>query len=341
MHFNTEAPITSFFPRIAASKKRKIHTELAPSGSSNKWRGDHSRQGFKSRVNEDEQEGHNTLDNGTIPILHSPFANNLSTTRLTRQQTNERHMPLRKDVAPHTPNPNRLPSRKKRKISLQTPPPTDEAQRLMELTPTLSPFISRESSDLRIEKVQLPTPSTLGRSASHHNGHSGNERCRVTQDLSSPARPKSSDTSPKVVPVSIPSSQSQLMANSNSYSEEKHRLMPASTVLPYGQLLQYEVQLSPTNKITLNRRDKGDSKYHESQMFISSSQSQLLSPLDEHNHLQPSLIASNPELDIIPSSQSQEKELRILSDPEECHQPIHSRYGSFLKIYLADLRLRT
>jgi hypothetical protein len=62
-----------------------------------------------------------------------------------------------------------------------------------------------------------------------------------------------------------------------------------------------------------------------SQMFISSSQSQFLSPVDQNNHPQPSLITPNSELDIIPSSQSQEKELRILNDLEECHQSIRSR----------------
>jgi hypothetical protein len=326
MNFDSETLITSFFPRI--TKKRGIHTDLAPSSSSNKRQRGHtsttSRQGTKSRADEERR---NTLDNGIISILHSPSVES------TRQQTSERHMSLlpnsnANNTTSQTPKPNRSTSRTKRKTSIQTPPPTNgaaERQRLMELTPILPPFISRKSLDSRFEKALLPTPSTLGRSASYHNGHSGNERSRANQGqvLLSPTRPKRSDTSVKAnVPVSIPSSQSQLMAN--AYCEDKHPLMPASTALPCKmQSPQYEVQPSPPNRIILNRRDK-DSTSHDSQMFISSSQSQFLSPLDEHDHPQPSLIAPNPELDIIPSSQSQEKELRILT-LEECHQSIRSK----------------
>jgi hypothetical protein len=322
MDFYSEAPITSFF----LPKKRRLQTELAPSSSSNKRQRDHtsttSRQGTTSRADEDEQEHSNTLDNGIISILHSPSVDN------TRQQTNERHMSLlpslnAKNTTSQTPKPNRLPSRTKRKTSLQTPPPTNgavERQRLMELTPISPPFISRNSPDLSTEKVLLPTPSTLGRSASYHNGRSGNERCRVNQGqiLLSPTRPKGSDTSLKAcVPVSIPSSQSQLMAN--AYCGGKHSLMPASTALSFKkQSPQYEVQPSLPNRIILNRGDKGDLTSHDSQMIISSSQSQFLSKLDEH---QPSSI----ELDSIPSSQSQERELRISNDLEECHQSIRSR----------------
>lgn len=318
----SETPITSFFPRI--TKKRRIHTS---SSSSNKRQRDHastaSRQGGKSRANEDEQERRNTLDNGIISILHSPSVES------TQQQTSERHMSLlpglnAKNTTSQTPKPNRLPSRTKRKTSLQTPPPTygtAERQQLMELTPILPPFISRKSLDLRSEMALLPTPSTLGRSASYHNGYSGNERCRVNQGLVllSPTRPKCSSTSLKAsVPVSIPSSQSQLMAN--AYYEDKHPLMAASTtLLCKKQSPQYEVQPSPPNRIILNRRDKGDSTSHDSQILIPSSQSQFLSALDEHGHPQPSPVVSNSELDI-PSSQSQEKELRILNNLEECHR---------------------
>ena len=359
MHFYSEAPITSFFPPI--SKKRK-KTELARPGSSNTQQTqqtqqtDHtsttSRQDTKPRANEDEQECRNALDNGIMFILHSPSVDDLSTTRVaksTRQQisASERHMSLlrsidAKAVTPQTPNPDRPPSRKKRKISLQTPTPTNEAVRLMELTPTLSPFIFRKSLYLRIEGVPLPTPSPLKRSPSHHNGHSGNERCQVVQEqvLLSPTRSKRLDTSLKAsVPAFIPSSPSQLMAN--TYSEDKHHLMSASTALPYRQLPQHEVQPSPSNRIMLYQRDKRESTSPYGQMFISSSQSQLLSPLDHPQH---SLIVSNPELDIIPSSQSQETELR-LCDAEECHQSIHSRnlgkgLSSNLK-HLADLQLQT
>lgn len=335
MHFYSEAPITSFFPRITASKKRKIHTELSPSGSvSNKRQEGHtsatSIQG-KSKAKEDEQERRNTLDNGTITILQSPSVDDLSTTRpTTRQQASERHIPLppssnAKNSTPQTSKPIGLPSRKKRKTSLQTPPPTNEGaerQLLMELTPTLSPFIFRTSPDIRIDKVLLPTPSTLGRSASQHNGHSSNDRSRDVQeqDSSSPTWLRHLDMSLKAsAPVSVPSSQSQLMAN--GYFEDKHHLTSA-------QLPQYEVQLTLQNKISLNRKDKGESTSYASQKFISSSQSQFLSPFDEHDHpqkSQPSPIASNPELDIIPSSQSQERELRISSDPKKCHQSISSR----------------
>jgi len=342
MHFYTEAPITSFFPRITTSKKRKVHTELTSSGSvSNKRQKDNtstatSRQGIKSKANEDGQERRNALDNGTISILHSPSVEDLSTARPAKgaqQQTNERHMPLLpslnpKNVTPQIPKPNILPSQTRCKTSLQTPSPTNagaERQRLMELTHTLSPFISRKSSDSHIEKVLLPTPNTLGRSTLHHN-----DRCRVVQgqlshqDSSSPTPPQRSDTSLKAsVPVSVLSSQSQLMAN--AYSEDEHYLTPAVPCQRL-QLPQYEAQPPPPNKLPLNRRDKGGSISHASEMFISSSQSQFLSPLDEHNSLQrsqPSSIASNPD-DIVPSSQSQEKELRILSDPEECCQSIRS-----------------
>ena len=327
MNFDSEPLITSFFPRI--TKKRGLHTELSPSSSSNKRQrlGGHTsttaRQGTKSRSNEDEQERRNTLDNGIISILHSPSVES------TRQQTNTHFPSLNaKNTTSQTPRPKRSLSRTKRKTSFQTPPPTNgaaERQRLMELTPILPPFISRKSLDLRIEKALLPIPSTLGRSASCHNGPSGNERSRVNQGqvLLSPTRPKRSDTSLKAsVPVSIPSSQSQLMAN--GYCEDKHPSMPASTALPCKkQSPQYEVQPSPANRIILNRRDKGDSTSHDSQMLISSSQSQFLSPLDDHDHPQPSSTAPNSELDIIPSSQSQEKELGILN--EECHQSIRSR----------------
>jgi hypothetical protein len=317
MNFDSETLITSFFPRI--TKKRGIHTELAPSSSSNKRQRGHtsttSGQGTKSRAN-DGQERRNNLDNGIISILHS------SSVESTRQQTSERV----NNTTSQTPKPNRSPSRTKRKTSLQTPPLTNgaaERQRLMELTPILPPFISRKSLDLRIERTLLPTPSTMGRSASYHNGHSGNERSRVNQGqvFLSPSRPKRSDTSLKAsVPVSIPS-QSQLMAN--AYCEDKHLLMPASTDSPCRrQSPQYEAQPSPPNRIILNH--KGDSTSHDSQMFVSSSQSQFLSPLDEHDDPQPSLIAPNSELDIIPSSQSQKKELRILNDLEECHQSIRS-----------------
>jgi hypothetical protein len=326
MHFYTEAPITSFFPRITASKKRKIHTELAPAGPSNK-----QRRGY-TRENAGEQESCNTSDNGNIPILHALSIDDLSTTRLAKstwQQTNERHMPLlpslnAEDATPQPPKPNPLPSRKKHQIYLQIPPPTNEAQRLMEFIPTLTPFISGKSPDLRFERVPLPTPSTLGLSASHLNGHSGNDRCRAVQgqDLLSPTRPKRSNTSLKAsVPVSIPSSQSQLMAD--TYAEDKHHLMSPITVFPYRHLPQYEVQPSPPNRITLNRRDKGNSISHDGQIFIFSSQSQFLSPFDEHEQL--GSIASIPEPDIIPSSQTQEKELRISSDREECHQSVCSR----------------
>ena len=328
MNFDSETLITSFFPRI--TKKRGIQTELAPSSSRNKRQRGHtsttSGQGTKSRAN-DGQERRNTLDNGIISILHS------SSVESTRQQTSERDMSLlpslnANNTTSQTPEPNRSPSRTKHKTSLQTPPPTNgvaKRQRLMELTPILPPFIPRKSLDLRIERALLPgpTPSTLGRSASYHNGHSGNERSRVNQGqvLLSPSRPKRSDTSLKAsVPVSIPS-QSQLMAN--AYREDKHLLMPASTALPCKrQSPQYEVQPSPPNRIILNH--KGDSTSHDSQMFISSSQSQFLSPLVEHDDPQPSLVAPNSELDIIPSSQSQEKELQILNDLEECHQSIRS-----------------
>ena len=327
MNFDSETLITSFFPRI--TKKRGIHTESASSSSSNKRQRGHTATARQSRANEDEQERGNTLDNGIISILHSPSVES------TRQQTSERHMSLLpslnvKNTTSQIPKPNRSPSRTKRKTPLQTPPPTNgaaERQRLMELTPILSPFISRKTLDLRIEKALLPTPSTLGQSASYHNGHSGNERCRIDQGqvLLSPTRPKRSDTSLKAsVSVPIPSSQSQLMAN--GYCEDNHPLMPASTALPCKmQSPQYEVQPSPRNRIILNRRDKGDSISHGSQMSISSSQSQFLSPLDEHDHPQSSSIAPNSELDIIPSSQSQEKELRILNDLEKCHQSIRSR----------------
>ena len=330
MDFYSETTITSFFPRITAHKKRRIHTEPASSSSSNKRQRVHtstaSRQGAKSRANEGEQERRNTLDNGII-LLHSPSES-------TQQQTSERHMSLlpslnAKNTTSQTPKPNRLPSRTKRKTSLQTPPPTNgvaERQRLMGLTPISPPFISRKLLDLRIEKALLPTPSTSGRSASYHNGHSSNERCRVDQEqvLLSPTPPKRSDMSLKAsLPVSIPSSQIQLMAN--AYCEDKHPLVPASTALPCKkQSPQYEVQPSPPNRIILNRRDKGDSSSHDSQMLIFSSQSQFLSPLDEHDHPRPGSIAPNSELDIIPSSQSQEKELRILIDLEEC-QSIRSR----------------
>lgn len=322
MHFYTEAPITSFFPRITASKKRKIHTELVTAGPSNKQRRGH---------NAGEQERRNTPDNGNIsPILHALSIDDLSTTRLAKsmwQQTSERHIPLlpslnAEDATPQ-PKPNPLPSRKKHQNSLQTPPPTNEAQRSMQLAPTLTPFISGKSPDFCFERVPLPTPSTLGLSASHLNGHSGNDRCRAVQgqDLLSPTRPKRSNTSLKAsVPVSISSSQSQLMAD--TYSEDKHHLMSPITAFPYRQLPQYEVQ-SSLNRITLNRRDKGNSTSHDSQIFIFSSQSQFLSPFDEHEQL--GSIASNPEPDIIPSSQTQEKELRISSDPEECHQSVRSR----------------
>jgi hypothetical protein len=231
-----------------------------------------------------------------------------------------------------TPKPNRSPSRMKRKIPssfpLQTPPTNGaaERQRLMELTPIFPPSMTRKSLDLRIENALLPTPSTLGRSSSYHNGHSVNERFRVNQGqvLLSPTRLKRSDPSLRAsLPVSVPSSQSQLMAN--AYCEDKHPLTPANTTLPCKkESLQYEVHPSP-DRIILNRRDKGDSTSHDSQMFISSSQSQFLCPLDEHDHPQPSLIASNSELDIIPSSQSQEKELWVLNDLEEGHQSIRSR----------------
>ena len=330
MNFDSETLITSFFPRI--TKKRGIHTELAPSSSSNKRQRGHTstsaRQSTKSSANEDEQKRRNTLDNGIISILHSPSVSS------TQQQTSERHMSLlprlnAKNTTSQTPKSNRTPSRTKRKTALQTPPPTNgatERQRLMELTPILPPSISRKSLDLRIEKALLPTPSTLGRPASYHNGRSGNERSRVNQGqvLLSPTRPKRSDTSLKAsVPVFIPSSQSQLMAN--GYCEDEHPLIPASTALPCRkQSPQYEVQPSPPNRIILNRRDKGDSTSHDSQMIISSSQSQFMSPLDEHDHPQLSSIAPNSELDIIPSSQSQEKELRILNNLEECHQSIRS-----------------
>ena len=349
MNFDSETLITSFFPRI--TKKRGIHTELAPSSSSNKrQRGHTARQGTKSKANEDEQERRNTLDkkNGIISILDSPSVES------TRQQTSERHMSLLpslnvKNTTSQTPKPNRSPSRTKRKtpssFSLQTPPPTNgaaERQRLMELTPILPSSMSRKPLDLRIEKTLLPTPSRSGRSASYHSGHSGNEQSRVNQGqvLLSPTRLKRSDSSLKAsVPVSIPSSQSQLMVN--AYCEDKHSLMPASTALPCKeQLPQYEVQPSSRNRIILNRRDKGDSTSHDSQMFISSSQSQFLSPLDEHDHPQPSLIASKSEFDIIPSSQSQEKELRILNNLEECHQSIRSRYVSSLNFEIpSDQRL--
>lgn len=332
MNFDSEALITSFFPRI--TKKRGIHTELAPSSSSSKrQRGHTSTTARQSRANEDEQERRNTLDNGIISTLHSPSVES------TRQETSERHISLlpslnAKSTASQTPKPDRSPSRMKRKtpssFSLQTPPPTNRAaerQRLMELTPILPTFMSRKSLDLRIEKALLPTPSTLGRSSSYRNGHFGNERSRVNrgQILLSPTRPKRSDSLLRAsVPVSIPSSQSQLMAN--AYCEDKHPLIPASTALSCKkQSPQFEVQPSPPNRIVLNRRDKRDSTSHDSQMFISSSQSQFLSPVDEHGHPQPSLIAPNSELDIIPSSQSQEKELRILNDLEECHQSIRSR----------------
>ena len=332
MNFNSETLITSFFPRI--TKKRGIHTELALSSSSNKrqrsYTSTSARQSTKSGANEGEQERRNTLDNGIMSILHSPSVES------TQQQTSERHMSLlpslnAKNTTSQTPKPNRSPSRTKRKTALQTPPPTNgaaERQRLMELTPILPSFISRKSLDLRIEKALLPTPSTLGRSTSYHNGHSGNERSRVNQGqlLLSPPRPKRSDTSLKAsVPVFIPSSQSQLLAN--GYCEDEHPLMPASTALPYKkQSPQYEVQPSPPNRIIiLNRRDKGDSTSHDNQIIISSSQSQFLSPLDEHDHSQRSSIAPSSELDIIPSSQSQEKELRILNNLEECHQSIRSR----------------
>ena len=327
MNFDSERLITSFFPRI--TRKRRIHTELASSISSNKRQRGTARQ---SRVNEDQQERGNTLDNGIISILNSPSVEN------TRQETSERHMSLlpslnAKNTTSQTPKPNRPQSRTKHTIpsssSLQTPPPTNGAakrQRLMELTQVLPSSMSRKSLDLRIEKVLLPTPSTLGRSSLSHNGYSGNERSRVNQGqvLLSPTRPKRSDPSLRAsVPVSIPSSQSQLMAI--AYCEDKHPLIRASTALPLKkQLLQYEVQPSP-NRIILNRRDEGDSVSHDGQMFISSSQSQLLHTLDEHDHSQPRLFASNPEFDIIPSSQSQEKELRILNNLGEGHQSKRSR----------------
>ena len=324
MNFDSETLITSFFPRI--TKKRGIHAELALSSSSNKrQRGRTSTTARQSKANEDEQERHNTLDNRIISILDSPSVES------TRQETSERHMSLNpKNTTSQTPKPNRSLSRMKRKtpssFSLQTPPPTNgaaERQRLMELSPILAPSMSRKSLDLRIEKNLLPTPSTLGRSSSYHNEHSGNERSRANQGqaLLSPTLPKRSDSSFKEsVPVSIPLYRSQLMAN--GYGEDEHPLMPASRALTCKkQSPQYEV--SP-DRIILNQRDKGDSTSH-SQMFISSSQSQFLYPLDEHVHPRPSLIASNSELDIIPSSQSQEKELRVLNDLEGCHQSIRSR----------------
>lgn len=331
MNFDSETLITSFFPRI--TKKRGIHTEPAPSSSSNKRQRGHTSATARQSANEDEQERRNTLDNGIVSILHPP-----SVEESTRQQAGERHMSLLpslivKNTTSHTPKPNWSPSRTKRKTPssfvLQTPPPTIGAgkrQRMMELTPILVPSMSRKSLNLRIETALLPTPSTLGRSSSYHNGHSGNERSQVNQGqvLLSTIQPKRLDSSLRAsVPVSIPSSQSQLMAN--GYCEDNHPLMPTSTALPCKkESPQYEVQPS-ANIIILNRRDKRDSTSHDSQMFISSSQSQFLPPVDEHNHPQFSLIAPNSELDIIPSSQSQEKELRILNDLEECHQSIRSR----------------
>ena len=324
MHFYSEAPITSFFPRITASKKRKIYTE--GSVSNNKQRDHTSRQGIKSKAKEEEPERRNTLENGAISVSHPASVDNISTTRPAKT-----HMSLLNTEAaiPQlTPKLNRLPSRRNRKISLPTPPQTNEGakrQRLMELTPPLSPFIFRKSLDLSIEKVLLPTPSTLGRSASHNSGHTCNDRCPVVQgqDLLSPTRPKHSDTSMKAsVPVSIPSSQSQLMAKACELD-----LTPAGTAFPRKRLQspQHEAQLK---RIPLNKRDNGHSISHTSQMFISSSQSQFLTPIDGYDHLQksqPRLTTSNSEFDIIPSSQSQEKELRILSDPEGCHQSIRSR----------------
>ena len=334
MNFDSEPLITSFFPRI--TKKRGIRTELAPSSSSNKRQRGHTSESTtarQSRANEDEQERRNTLDNGIIPILDFPSVES------TRRETSERHMSLfpsliAKNTSSQTPKPNRSLSRTKRKtpssFALQTPPPTNRAaerQRLMEFTPILPPSIPRKSLDLRTEKALLPTPSTLGRSPPYHNGYSGNERSRVNQGqvLLSPTRPKRSDSSLRAsVPAFIPSSQSQLMGN--GYCEDKYPLMPVSMALPCKkQSPQYEVQPSPPNRTILNRRDKGDSTFHDSPMVISSSQSQFLSPVDEHDHPQPSLIVPNSELDNIPSSQSQEKELRILNDLEECHQSIRPR----------------
>lgn len=343
MHFYTEAPITSFFPRISASKKRKIHKELTPSGSdSNKRQRNIPRHGIESKAKGDKQEHRNSLDNEIVTILHSPSVEDLATTRpakSTLQQTSESYVPLlqslyAKDVTPQTPKPNVLPSRKKLKTSLQTPPPTNaEAGRrqLMDLAPTLSPFISQKSSVLRTEKALLPTPSTLGRSASHYIRYSGRDHCRVFelphQDLPSPTSPQHSNTSSKAsVPVSIPSSQSQLMAN--GYFEDEHELTPASTALVCirPQLSQFE-EHSPPNRILLNRTDE-DSTSHANQMVVCSSQSQFLSPVDGYvspRRSHPSSIASNSELDIIASSQSQENELRILSNPEAFHQSISSR----------------
>lgn len=328
MNFDSETLITSFFPRI--TRKRGIHAELAPSSSSNKRQRGHTSATARQSANEDEQERRNALDNGIISILHPP-----SVEESTRHQASERHMSLlpsliAKNTTSQTPKPNRSPSRTKRKTpsssSLQTPPPTTERQRLMELTPILVPSMSRRSLDLRIEKALLPTPSTLGRSSLYQNEHSGNDRSQVNQwqVLLSPTQPKRLDSSLRAsVPVYIPSSQSQLMAN--GYCEENYPLVPASTALPcQKQSPQHEIRPSP-DIIILNRRDKRDSTSHDSQMFISSSQSQFLSPVDELNHPQLSLIAPNSELDIIPSSQSQEKELRILNDLEECHQSIRSR----------------
>ena len=334
MNFYSEALITSFFPRITASKKRKTHTELTPPGSSNKRRGDSlSRSGgstAKSK-NKDEQECRSALDNGTPSTSHLPSqsVDDLSATQSTkgkgtRQQTSERHMPLISSLSATnvTPQTSKSPSRKKAKTFLQTPPPTNEGakrQRLMELTPTLPPFISRESPDVPVERVLFPTPSTMGRLTLRHNRHSGNNQHRVVQgqDLSSPTRSKHSDTSLRTaVSISVPSSQSQLMVN--TYSEHEHHLTPAGTALPCKeQLPQYEGQPSSPNRIPLNRRDKGDSISHASQMFVSSSQSQILSLLDEHDNPQRSSIGSNPDLDVISSSQSQEKELRISTGPEE------------------------
>ncbi|KAF8803797.1 hypothetical protein BYT27DRAFT_7195138 [Phlegmacium glaucopus] len=337
MHFYTEAPITSFFPRITASKKRKIHTEPTPSSSvSNKQRDNTSAtsQGIKSKAKEDGKKRRNSMD---ISRLHSPSVEDLSTPRPTkslRQQTSERHMPLlpslnAKVVTTHTPKPNALPSRKRRKTSLQTPPPTNPGTEFMELTPTLSPFISRKLPGLRIEKVLLPTPSTLGRSASHHNGYSGNDLCRVVQghlfhqDSSPPTPPQHSDTSLKESgPLSIPSSQSQLMAN-GCYEDGDHST-PAGTAWPC-QRLQDEAQLFLPNRIHLNQGDEPDSTSH-AEMFIPSSQSQFLSSFDEYDspqRSQPTSIASNPD-DIVPSSQSQEHELRMLNDPEGCYQSMRS-----------------
>ena len=330
MDLYTEPPITSFFPRIATYKKRKIHTEIASSDSSNKRQRDHisttSRQGIKSKAKEDGQERHDTLDNEAISILHLPSdsVDDLSTTRPA--QSSERHLPRLPSLnaMPQTPKPDQLPPRNKRNTSLQTPPPTDERaerQRLMELTPTFS--ISWKSPDLSTGKNLLPTPSTLGGSASRHHRHFGNDPCRIVpgQDLLLPTRPEYSETPLKasLLSVSIPSSQSQLMAN--TYFEDEHHLTLASAALP----CKHGVQSSPT-RISLNRINK-EGTFYTTQTFIASSQSQFLSSLEYENpqRSQPSPNVSNSELEIIPSSQSQENELGMLSDPKARHQSMHSR----------------